>query len=421
MVLANNRQPDLMMRESSACIGSLATGDKRLQELCEKYGRDTVMQCKTEMFDRAEKAVRTQIDTWTEGKWTAEASTDSDGKTFGQPVTVRASLEIKGGELYFDFSETQPETDGMLNCHEYMTRSDVYCNSFLFFGKDLLAYHNEGSKRPIHITTKPGTLVDASRTAKTAAGVALTGGLINEVVQALYSQALPEKAIAPYSRQITSNIITLGKPGVWVSFSPSAGGGAVYGLDGYQSCACGSMLGNIGKTNAEDEMQRYPWEYRAYEFTADREGAGKWRGAPGIRWEVENHAGRSLHQTGSWDGFLTQGSGAQGGENTPLNKAHIERVSGEKDIFRSKDFFTDMGDVLVTNSGGGAGVGNPAERDVEAVQNDVRNGLVSAMRAREVYKVVIDPKTFEIDEKATELLRWSKMSKNDRGGKTKRF
>lgn len=405
MILANNRQPDLMRRESSACIGSLATGDKRLRELCEKYGRDTIMDCKKEMFDRAEKAVRAQIETWPEGTWTAEASADGDGKTFGKPVTVRASLTIKDGELYFDFSETQPETDGMLNCHDYMTRSDVYCNSFLFFGRDLLAYHNEGSKRPIHIKTKPGTLVDASRTAKIAAGVALTGGLINEVIQALLSQALPDKAIAPYSRQITSNIIALGQPGVWVSFSPSAGGGAAYGLDGYQSCACGSTLGNIGKTNAEDEMLRFPWEYRAYEFMTDNEGAGKWRGAPGIRWEVENHAGRSMHQTGSWDGFLTQGEGAQGGENTPLNVAQIEREDGSIDQFQSKDFFTNQGDVLVTRSGGGAGVGNPAERDVHAVQMDVRNELVSVARAKDVYKVVIDPETLEINESATAVLR----------------
>jgi N-methylhydantoinase B len=192
---------------------------------------------------------------------------------------------------------------------------------------------------------------------------------------------------------------------VWVSFSPSAGGGAVHGLDGYQSCACGSTLGNIGKTNIEDEMLRFPWEYRAYEFVVDNEGAGQWRGAPGIRWEVENHAGRSLHQTGSWDGFLTQGEGAQGGENTPLNVAHIKRAGGGIDKFESKDFFTEKGDVLVTKSGGGAGVGNPAKRDIKAVQADVRNDLVSVERAGNVYKVVINPETLEVDESATASLR----------------
>lgn len=405
VIMANNRQPDLMRRESSACIGSLAIGDKRLVELCEKYGRDTVVACTHEMMDRAEAAVRKQIESWPDGTWYAEASADSDGKDLTKPITVRASLTVKGSDLYFDFSETDPETEGMLNIHDYMTYSDCCCNSFLFFGKDLLTYHNEGSCRPIHMTTKPGTLVDASRTAKIAAGVALTGGLVNEVIQNLLSQVLPEKAIAPYSRQVTSNIITLGKPGVFVSFSASAGAGAVYGADGYQSCAAGSTLGNIGKTNVEDEMQRFAWEYKAYEFVTDKHGAGTWRGAPGIVWAIENKAGRCLHQTGSWDGFKTQAKGLQGGQDAPLNVAHIERADGSVTPFESKDFFTNFGDVEISVTGGGAGVGDPAKRDPKAVEYDVLNELVSIQFAKDVYKVVIDPATLKVDEAATAALR----------------
>lgn len=405
VIMANNRLPDLMRRESSACIGSLAIGDRRLTELCEKYGRETVMACTREMMDRAEAAVRKQIESWPDGTWHAEASADSDGKDLTKPITVRASLTVKGSDLYFDFSDTDPETDGMLNIHDYMTYSDCCCNSFLFFGRELLTYHNEGSCRPIHMKTKPGTLVDASRTAKIAAGVALTGGLVNEVIQNLLSQVLPEKAIAPYSRQVTSNIITMGRPGVFVSFSAPAGAGAVYGLDGYQSCAAGSTLGNIGKTNVEDEMQRFPWEYQRYEFLTDKHGAGRWRGAPGIVWAIENHAGRCFHQTGSWDGFKTQAKGLQGGMDSPLNEAYILRADGTKEIFESRDFFTDLGDVEVSVTGGGAGVGDPAERDPAAVAEDVRNELVSVEFAREVYKVAVDPVTFAVDEAATKALR----------------
>ena len=62
-------------------------------------------------------------------------------------------------------------------------------------------------------------------------------------------------------------------------------------------------------------------------------------------------------------------------------------------------------DHLCTFSGGGAGVGNPAERDPEAVRADVRNELVSPRMAKDVYKVVVDPETFEIDQAATSALR----------------
>jgi N-methylhydantoinase B/oxoprolinase/acetone carboxylase alpha subunit len=66
------------------------------------------------------------------------------------------------------------------------------------------------------------------------------------------------------------------------------------------------------------------------------------------------------------------------------------------------------GDILMTRSGGGAGVGRPEERDPEAVRMDVRNEIVSMKMARDVYKVVLDPDTLQIDEKSTRALRGKK-------------
>ena len=62
-------------------------------------------------------------------------------------------------------------------------------------------------------------------------------------------------------------------------------------------------------------------------------------------------------------------------------------------------------DHLLTMSGGGAGVGKPEERDPDSVRTDVRNELVSVEMAKEVYKVVINHGTFEVDEAATRKLR----------------
>jgi N-methylhydantoinase B len=63
------------------------------------------------------------------------------------------------------------------------------------------------------------------------------------------------------------------------------------------------------------------------------------------------------------------------------------------------------GDHLIVHSGGGAGVGRPEQRDPDAVAADVANELVSSEMARNVYKVVVDPHTLELDRSATEGLR----------------
>ena len=63
------------------------------------------------------------------------------------------------------------------------------------------------------------------------------------------------------------------------------------------------------------------------------------------------------------------------------------------------------GDKSIDYVMGGAGVGNPFDRDIEAVREDVRDELVSFESAKNDYGVVIDPKTFEIDYPETKKLR----------------
>jgi N-methylhydantoinase B len=63
------------------------------------------------------------------------------------------------------------------------------------------------------------------------------------------------------------------------------------------------------------------------------------------------------------------------------------------------------GEVLGKVSGGGGGVGDPAERDPQRVLRDVRNGVTTLEYAREVYRVAIDESTMTVDDAATAELR----------------
>ena len=54
---------------------------------------------------------------------------------------------------------------------------------------------------------------------------------------------------------------------------------------------------------------------------------------------------------------------------------------------------------------GGGGFGDPKERAIEKVVQDVKNGLVSMESAQRDYGVVMDPTTFVVDEAATARLR----------------
>ncbi len=119
----------------------------------------------------------------------------------------------------------------------------------------------------------------------TASTPGVTGAIIIEAVLSALSQALPERAIAPYARlcgpgQKVGIDPRTNKLYVYTSFGSAGGAGAVYGYDGYQCCCDIGTLGVVSKTDAEEEMVRFPWRIKKYEFLTDSPGAGKWRGAP---------------------------------------------------------------------------------------------------------------------------------------------
>jgi len=415
LVLENNRMPDMMRREMASMLGSTAVADQRMTELLDKYGKETVLASVEEMIRRSENAVRTQFRSWPDGTWSADVATDDDGLTMHRPVHVRCDLAIKGDSIILDFSKSDDQVSGMINAYYQQTLSSALCTTFLFLGSELAAYHNEGSMTPIQVTTRKGSVVDCRPGALVAAAPAITGGMVIEAVMSVLSQALPERAIAPYGPLDSFNAVGQQPDGsgmyVYTSFCPVAGGGAVTGYDGYQ-CMCDlGALGVVGKTDAEEEMARFPWHIHRYEFSADSHGAGQWRGAPGIDWEAENEGGHVNFLGGTWVGLDIASEGQHGGLPTPLNRAWILRQTEEgtaeridiSEPHRSHDL--KGGDHLVIRSGGGAGVGDPAKRDPKAVAADVVNELVSMAMAREVYKVAVDPETLQLDPAATEKLR----------------
>jgi N-methylhydantoinase B len=234
--------------------------------------------------------------------------------------------------------------------------------------------------------------------------------MVIECVLSTLSQALPHHAIASYAGPLELMFIGLdprtGQLYVYISFCPDAGAGAVYGYDGYQCFACGATLGVVSKADAEEEMVRFPWRVTRYEYLTDSHGPGRWRSAPGIWWQAVNEGADCVSNLGPCDGWYTQGKGQQGGYPSPFNRAYILRGTEQIEITHphlKQDL--KVGDVFIANTGGGAGVGPPEERDPQAVRIDVKNELVSIKVARDIYKVILDPDNLEIDYKATQNLR----------------
>src|SRR3989338_318741 len=74
------------------------------------------MACIREMLDRSERAVRAEIAAIPDGTYPGEASTDDDGTVLDEPVWVRVDITVKGDNITVDFSRSDAQRKGFVNC-----------------------------------------------------------------------------------------------------------------------------------------------------------------------------------------------------------------------------------------------------------------------------------------------------------------
>jgi N-methylhydantoinase B len=162
----------------------------------------------------------------------------------------------------------------------------------------------------------------------------------------------------------------------------------------------------------EVEEWLIPYRWLHYEFLKDSAGDGQWRGGLGTEVHILNTYDRALWQshdcvcmTGNSDGEKFTNTGLLGGTDGIANALGITREGEDVALRCCDNQYLQPGDIVWTKSGGGGGVGDPLDREIEKVLLDARNEYISIEKASNVYGVVIDPDTFEVDEDATRALR----------------
>jgi len=407
LIWNNVRWPEGVKIDNYALMAALQVANDRIIALLDKYGKDEVLACVEEMMDRMETSVRSQLSAVPDGTWSGESSTDDDGTVLDEQVTVRCDATIKGDELILDFSRSDGLRKGFVNCTYSSTYSRAVAGSFLYFDSALAEFHNEGSMRAVTVIAPEGTVVNATYPATVGGSPVNVGTQVLEATVNALSKAMPDKAIAGWGRRRGHYIAGVdprtNERYVQTTTDADGGAGAVYGYEGALGM---SGLGSINRGSVEEIEIRFPWRTVKWHFLPDLSGAGEWRGACGMLWEVENLGGDVGAATGSSDGDLTQPPGALGGEDGPLSRMYIRRGVVETPARTHRMVQIKTGEILGKVSGGGGGVGDPFRRDPAKVLKDVRNEMTSIDYARDVFGVVVvpgDPPT--LDLAATDLLR----------------
>jgi N-methylhydantoinase B len=223
------------------------------------------------------------------------------------------------------------------------------------------------------------------------------------------AKALPHRAIACWGKHRGDYLFAVdprnGERYVRTCFDYDGSAGAVWGYDGYQAVSTLTAMGAAHRDNVEEMEVRVPWRGLQWEFVPDLCGNGRWRGGPGVHWEALNEGTDGQMATGSSDGDVVQGVGALGGEPSPVSRTYLRRNGEDIRVKPHRLVPVKEKDILVKHSAGGGGVGKPEERDPQMVADDLKKEFITPETAKNVYKVIIDPTTMEVNEKATKALR----------------
>jgi len=383
LILSNVRTRKIRMGDLKAQMAANLLGIRRFREIAQKFGKGVVSEAIDEILDYSERRIRKKISEIKEGSYEAEDYLESTG-TEEKLVKLKVKVQVKGDEISFDYSGTDPQVNGPVNAVLGVTLAGIYY--VLMCITDPTIPMNEGCFRPVYVNVPKGCVLNPVRPAPVGGGNVETSQRNVDLLFKALSKAIPRKVCA--AGQGTMNNVCVGGMDAsgkqWVFYETIGGGyGGRYGLDGVDGVQV--HMTNTMNTPIEAIEASYPILFLRYELRRDSCGAGRWRGGCGIvrSWKLLGEsASLSLmaerHKIAPWGLF--------GGKPGATGKAFIIKPDGSKFDLPSKcTVIMERGDVFVILTPGGGGYGDPRERKRKTILKDFENKLLSKAKIVEDY------------------------------------
>lgn len=392
MIATNVRLPQLSLGDMWAQVAALRTGEKRMKELCTKYGKGTVSSTMDNLIEQAEKYSMKELGVLPKGTFEAQDFIEGDPSK-GGPYPIKVKVTITDDEFICDFRGSHQQVMNPVNCSYYGLLSSVRV-MFLAIIRPKFNV-NEGLFKPLRIITDDHSIVSATRPSPVSMNFeARIGGA--ELIWKALAPLLPDRLTSGHLLSVCSVLLSGKHPETKEPFlivEPTLGGwGAGEDQDGQRGQFC---MGNGETYNMPIEIAeaRYGVRVENYGLRCDGEGAGQHIGGSGV---IRSYKTLSDAQelTVSFGRHQFQPWGMNKGENGSSSYIKIHKKNGEVigPFGVTSRLKLDKGDTvhLVTATGGG--YGDPAERDVQAVLGDVKNGYITVEQAKEKFGVIVNDK-----------------------------
>ncbi|MGE0503543.1 MAG: hydantoinase B/oxoprolinase family protein [Rhizobiaceae bacterium] len=378
IIKVNSRMPDVLEGDVWAAIASVRIGSKRLVELAEKYGVDTFENAMGAFMEFGEQVSLTELKKLPKGTFELTEEQD-DGRFFNVKIT------ISDNEFIVDLRDNPDQSTNPVNT----SRDGVMVCAQMIFKSltDPYSPANEGSFRPITLLTRPASVFEAAEPAPL--------GFYYEIELRVYdlmwrclAQYMPERLAAGHFASVCGTFIGGVHPDTgrqYTIIEPQIGGwGGSRGRDGNNAMFCG-FHGETFNCPAEINEARNGLYVDRMELNLEPGGEGRFRGGRGIVMDYRLRADNGFLTVGYTRSKFPAWALDGGNEGTPNYVRYLGKDGTDQRYAFVSGLTTHAGDVIRVVTGNGGGIGNPKDRDPELVKDDIRNGLITPERAREVY------------------------------------
>ncbi|KAK49184.1 N-methylhydantoinase [Caballeronia jiangsuensis] len=406
----NSRTARQTKDDIDAQIASAQLGARRMQELLDEYGRETVFGAADQLMDYTETMMRNRIAEIPDGDYTAEGFLDDDGLNRDKRLPIKVCVKVRGDSVEVDLTGSADQVPTGFNVpFEGSTKPACYCAFRALLTDtalmDVKLPPNEGSFRPISVTAPEGSIFNPIFPAAAEARFTQCNRMIDLIIKAL-SPVLPERTTAGNSATLSfaaySGIRPTGDYWVFLEVNEGAYGGrpASDGPD-----CIDNLMANTRNNPIEDLGMHLPMVCDRYELRDDvLPGAGKYRGGIGVVKTQRLLEGGTLtheserHEDVPW--------GAFGGGEGQVGKVEIVARDGSVKPMPAKfsNVALEAGEAMAYYAPCGGGYGDPLDRPAQQVLDDVLDDFCTIEHARDAYGVVITA-GLTLDLAATEALR----------------
>lgn len=436
------RVPEVWYGDYLAMLAAGRIAERRLTELCARFGRARVVEFIEAWFDYTEKRTRRAIADLPGGRIDVETRLDPYPGLEGG-LTLRATIEVEpeAGRIRADLSDNPDCVPIGLNLTEATSKNAVVAAVLMVLnsrpdGARESVPLNGGSFRCFEVAVRENCVAGIPRhpascsLATGEVGVRLWAAIVSAfadldvsdgAVRPGWGAAEAGFGAPPYLAVVSGEDPERGRPWVTQLLLGTSGGPATVDCDGWISFLGMPAAGLLYRDSVEVDEQKYPIVVERSEVRPDSEGAGRRRGAPGNLCEYGPRVG-TMSVFWSLEGVENPPRGVRGGASPRVGSAYRVRRHGTDatnatDGAVVEEHAEAVGAVTLTpaerigsRSPGGGGYGDPLDREPERVLRDVQEGYVSIERSRSIYGVVLagDPTRFEtlsVDRAATEARR----------------